>query len=119
MINLTAVAAVAGVPDEQLNPKKKIFEAVQVCSGGMAVRFGANKSITTVVGSPWSCARQPDFLTNDECVAMYKGVPWSIKVRERLPLSGARATPAIHLRMRWQGKAGVLKAQTMAKAPIK
>ncbi len=38
-----------GEPDAQLNPKKKVFEAVQ-----------------------------PNFLTNDDCVACYKGVPFTV-----------------------------------------
>jgi len=39
----------SGEPDGQLNPKKKVFENVQ-----------------------------PDFRTNDECVACYKGVPFTV-----------------------------------------
>ena len=34
-------------PDEQLNPKKKVFESVA-----------------------------PDLITNDDCVATYKGIPF-------------------------------------------
>ena len=39
-----------GTPDEQLNPKKKIFEQIQ-----------------------------PDLRINSEGVASYKGVPWKVK----------------------------------------
>lgn len=55
-----------GTPDEQLNPKKKIFEQVQ-----------------------------PDLNTNEEGVACYKGVPWTVP-----------------------GK-GFMKSQTMKNSPIK
>uniref|UniRef100_A0A6I8P8Y0 tRNA-binding domain-containing protein n=2 Tax=Ornithorhynchus anatinus TaxID=9258 RepID=A0A6I8P8Y0_ORNAN len=55
-----------GEPEKELNPKKKIWEQIQ-----------------------------PDLLTNDQCVATYKGVPFEVK-----------------------GK-GVCKAQTMANSGIK
>ncbi|KAM9329781.1 aminoacyl tRNA synthase complex-interacting multifunctional protein 1 [Gastrophryne carolinensis] len=55
-----------GEPDKELNPKKKTWEQIQ-----------------------------PDLLTNDECVATYKGVPFEVK-----------------------GK-GVVKAQTMSRSGIK
>ncbi|OCT99913.1 hypothetical protein XELAEV_18005697mg [Xenopus laevis] len=55
-----------GEPDKELNPKKKTWEQIQ-----------------------------PDLLTNDKCVATYKGVPFEV-----------------------QGK-GVCKAQTMASSGIK
>lgn len=40
----------SGDPDEQLNPKKRIFESVA-----------------------------PDLLTNESCIATYKGVPFMTK----------------------------------------
>ncbi|KAK2103835.1 Aminoacyl tRNA synthase complex-interacting multifunctional protein 1 [Saguinus oedipus] len=43
-------AAFPGVPDKELNPKKKIWEQIQ-----------------------------PDLHTNDECVATYKGVPFEVE----------------------------------------
>uniref|UniRef100_A0A2K5RIX7 Aminoacyl tRNA synthetase complex interacting multifunctional protein 1 n=2 Tax=Cebus imitator TaxID=2715852 RepID=A0A2K5RIX7_CEBIM len=43
-------AAFPGIPDKELNPKKKIWEQIQ-----------------------------PDLHTNDECVATYKGVPFEVK----------------------------------------
>nr|XP_039325868.1 aminoacyl tRNA synthase complex-interacting multifunctional protein 1-like [Saimiri boliviensis boliviensis] len=43
-------AAFPGMPDKELNPKKKIWEQIQ-----------------------------PDLHTNDECVATYKGVPFEVK----------------------------------------
>ncbi|XP_068126756.1 aminoacyl tRNA synthase complex-interacting multifunctional protein 1 isoform X2 [Hyperolius riggenbachi] len=55
-----------GEPDKELNPKKKTWEQIQ-----------------------------PDLLTNEECVATYKGVPFEVK-----------------------GK-GVVKAQTMSRSGIK
>ncbi|XP_027693111.1 aminoacyl tRNA synthase complex-interacting multifunctional protein 1 [Vombatus ursinus] len=56
----------SGEPEKELNPKKKIWEQIQ-----------------------------PDLLTNDQCVATYKGVPFEVK-----------------------GK-GVCKAQTMSNSGIK
>ena len=55
-----------GSPDAQLNPKKKVFETVQ-----------------------------PELRTNEECVACYRGIPFSVP-----------------------GK-GVCRAQTMANQGIK
>uniref|UniRef100_A0A2K6V5C0 Aminoacyl tRNA synthetase complex interacting multifunctional protein 1 n=1 Tax=Saimiri boliviensis boliviensis TaxID=39432 RepID=A0A2K6V5C0_SAIBB len=43
-------AAFPGIPDKELNPKKKIWEQIQ-----------------------------PDLHTNDECVATYKGIPFEVK----------------------------------------
>ncbi|XP_063775300.1 aminoacyl tRNA synthase complex-interacting multifunctional protein 1 isoform X2 [Pseudophryne corroboree] len=57
---------IPGEPDKELNPKKKTWEQIQ-----------------------------PDLLTNEDCVAMYKGVPFEVN-----------------------GK-GVCKAQTMSRSSIK
>jgi aminoacyl tRNA synthase complex-interacting multifunctional protein 1 len=56
----------AGKPDAEMNPKKKIFETVQVC---LTVHLPCHTH-----------PLQPDLHTDSNRVATYRGVPFTIKV---------------------------------------
>ena len=63
-----------GTPDAVLNPKKKIFETVQV---GLFITHSnhTDRAMWTSTTNP-----QPDLVTSDALVATYKGDPFTVEV---------------------------------------